>query len=95
YNPASRTRREQLERARDVLLRHRARDCPVVVARDVGGAGESVSVSTLGGFDAAQVDMRTLLVIGSTTTRVIGGAGGRALVYTPRSYPSSPRSHPS
>ena len=88
YNPASRTRREQLERARDVLLRHRARDCPVVVARDVGGAGESVSVSTLGGFDAARVDMRTLLVIGSTTTRVIGGAGGRTLVYTPRSYPS-------
>ena len=87
YNPASRTRREQLERARDVLLRHRAADCPVVVARDVGGAGESVCVSTLGGFDTEQVDMRTLLVIGSTTTRVISGAGGRTLVYTPRSYP--------
>lgn len=89
YNPASRTRREQLERARAVLLRHRSIDCPVVVARDVGGAGEAVSVSTLGGFDAEQVDMRTLLVIGSTTTRVIRGAGGRTLVYTPRSYPSS------
>ncbi len=38
YNPASRTRREQLERAREVLLRHRSPDCPVVVARDVGGA---------------------------------------------------------
>jgi precorrin-2 C20-methyltransferase/precorrin-3B C17-methyltransferase len=86
YNPASRTRREQLERARTVLLRHRATDCPVVVARDVGGPGEAVSISTLGGFDAAQVDMRTLLVIGSSTTRVISGAG-RTLVYTPRSYP--------
>lgn len=89
YNPASRTRREQLERARDVLLRHRAPDCPVVVARDVGGAGESVSISTLGGFDAEAVDMRTLLVIGSSTTRVVHGAGGRTLVYTPRDYPSS------
>jgi precorrin-2 C20-methyltransferase/precorrin-3B C17-methyltransferase len=89
YNPASRTRREQLERAREVLLRHRSPDCPVVVARDVGGAGEAVTIATLGGFDAAQVDMRTLLVIGSTTTRVIGAAGGRTLVYTPRSYPSS------
>jgi precorrin-2 C20-methyltransferase/precorrin-3B C17-methyltransferase len=88
YNPASRTRREQLERARDVLLRHRAAECPVVVARDVGGPGEAVSISTLSGFDAAQVDMRTLLVIGSSTTRVISGAG-RTLVYTPRSYPSS------
>ncbi len=88
YNPASRTRREQLVRAREVLLRHRAADCPVVVARDVGGAGESISVSTLGGFDAEQVDMRTLLVVGSSTTRVISGVGGRTLVYTPRSYPS-------
>jgi precorrin-2 C20-methyltransferase/precorrin-3B C17-methyltransferase len=88
YNPASRTRREQLERARVVLLRHRGPECPVVVARDVGGAGESVSVTTLGGFDAEQVDMRTLLVIGSSTTRVISGAGGRTLVYTPRTYPA-------
>ncbi|MFP5362259.1 MAG: precorrin-3B C(17)-methyltransferase [Thermoleophilia bacterium] len=89
YNPASRTRREQLERAREVLLRHRSPDCPVVVARDVGGPGESVSVSTLAGMDADRVDMRTLLVIGSSTTRVIRGAGGRTLVYTPRSYPPS------
>ena len=89
YNPASRTRREQLERAREVLLRHRPPGCPVVVARDVGGANESVSISTLGGFAAEQVDMRTLLVIGSSTTRVVPGAGGRTLVYTPRDYPSS------
>jgi precorrin-2 C20-methyltransferase/precorrin-3B C17-methyltransferase len=88
YNPASRTRREQLERAREVLLHHRAPECPVVVARDVGGAGESVEVTTLASFVAARVDMRTLLVVGSSTTRVITGPDGRALVYTPRSYPA-------
>jgi precorrin-2 C20-methyltransferase / precorrin-3B C17-methyltransferase len=88
YNPASRTRREQLERAREVLLRHRRPDCPVVVARDVGGPAEDVTVSTLGGFDAKLVDMRTLLVIGSSTTRVIRTAAGRTHVYTPRSYPA-------
>jgi precorrin-2 C20-methyltransferase/precorrin-3B C17-methyltransferase len=88
YNPASRTRRAQLERAREVLLRHRAVDCPVVVARDVGGAGEDVTVTTLGDFDAARVDMRTLLVIGSSTTRVIREAGRATHVYTPRSYPA-------
>jgi precorrin-2 C20-methyltransferase/precorrin-3B C17-methyltransferase len=88
YNPASKTRREQLERARDVLLRHRSPDTPVVVARDVGGAGEAVSVATLGGFDAATVDMRTLLVVGSSTTRVIAGRAGRELVFTPRDYPA-------
>lgn len=88
YNPASRTRREQLERARAVLLAFRSPDCPVVVARDVGGAREDVTVTTLGGFDAARVDMRTLLVVGSSTTRVIAGRAGRELVYTPRSYPA-------
>jgi precorrin-2 C20-methyltransferase/precorrin-3B C17-methyltransferase len=88
YNPASRTRREQLERARAVLLRHRRADCPVVVARDVGGPSEEVTISTLRGFDAKRVDMRTLLVVGSSTTRVIGSADGRPQVYTPRSYPT-------
>ncbi|MGH2949487.1 MAG: precorrin-3B C(17)-methyltransferase, partial [Solirubrobacteraceae bacterium] len=86
YNPASRTRREQLERAREVLLRHRSPDCPVVVARDVGGPAEDVTISTLGGFEAELVDMRTLLVIGSSTTRVIRTAGGRTHIYTPRSH---------
>ena len=45
------------------------------------------TISTLGGFDAEQVDMRTLLIVGSSTTRVIRGPDGRELVYTPRSYP--------
>lgn len=86
YNPASKTRRDQLERAREVLLRHRAPETPVVVARNVGGPDEAVAVSTLAGFDAAVVDMRTLLVIGSSTTRVLI-AGGMSRVYTPRRYP--------
>jgi len=88
YNPASRTRREQLERAREVLLRHREPDCPVVIARDVGGAAEDVTISTLAGFESERVDMRTLLVIGSSTTRVISTPDGRSHVYTPRSYPA-------
>ncbi len=87
YNPASRTRREQLERARAVLLVHRGQDTPVVVARDVGGKQEQISVSTLAGFEAASVDMRTLLIVGSSTTRVVDGADGTPRVYTPRSYP--------
>lgn len=87
YNPASRTRREQLERAREVLLRHRGADCPVVVARDLGGSAEAVTITTLGGFAGEQVDMRTLLIVGSSTTRVIRMHDGGQQVYTPRSYP--------
>jgi precorrin-2 C20-methyltransferase/precorrin-3B C17-methyltransferase len=87
YNPASRTRRDQLLRAREVLLRHRRPETPVVVARAVGGQDESVTVSSLADFDAESVDMRTLLLIGSSTTRVVGNGGGPPRVYTPRRYP--------
>lgn len=83
YNPASKTRREQLVAAREVLLRHRAPATPVVMARDVGGDTEHVEVTTLGDLPVERVDMRTVLVIGSSQTRVLDG--GR--VYTPRTYP--------
>jgi precorrin-2 C20-methyltransferase/precorrin-3B C17-methyltransferase len=86
YNPASRTRREQLTRAVEVLRRHRADTTPVVVARAVGAPEESVSVTTLGDLDLDVVDMRTLLIVGSSTTRTIAGEPPR--VYTPRRYPA-------
>lgn len=82
YNPASRSRTWQVSAARDLLLEHRAPDTPVVIGRDVGGAHESVTVTTLGELDPAQVDMRCLLIVGSSTTRATARA-----VYTPRRYP--------
>ncbi len=88
YNPASRTRREQLTRAFEVLRRHRAPDTPVVVARAVGAPEETVTVTTVGEVDLDAVDMRTLLIVGSSATRVIAGAAGAPpRVYTPRRYP--------
>lgn len=81
YNPASRTRTTQLAQARDVLLRHRAPETPVVVARDVGGPEEDIRVVTLGTLDPAGVDMRCLLIVGSSKTRAEDG-----VVWTPRSY---------
>jgi precorrin-2 C20-methyltransferase / precorrin-3B C17-methyltransferase len=86
YNPASRTRREQLARAVEVLRGHRADTTPVVVARAVGAPEESVSVTTLGELDLDVVDMRTLLIVGSSTTRTLSGEPPR--VYTPRRYPA-------
>jgi precorrin-2 C20-methyltransferase/precorrin-3B C17-methyltransferase len=88
YNPASRTRRGQLVRALDLLRRHRAPQTPVVVARAVGSADEAVAVTTLAAVDVESVDMRTLVIVGSSTTRAIPGPDGRVpRVYTPRSYP--------
>jgi precorrin-2 C20-methyltransferase/precorrin-3B C17-methyltransferase len=88
YNPASRTRREQLERALVVLGRHRSTATPVVVARAVGSDEESVAVTTLGALDVSTVDMRTLLIVGSSTTRLVSHNGGSPQVYTPRRYPA-------
>jgi precorrin-2 C20-methyltransferase/precorrin-3B C17-methyltransferase len=88
YNPASRTRRGQLERALEVLRRHRADTTPVVVARAVGSQEEAVTVTTLAGLDPAVVDMRTLLIVGSSTTRTLNGSSLTPRVYTPRRYPA-------
>jgi precorrin-2 C20-methyltransferase/precorrin-3B C17-methyltransferase len=87
YNPASRSRIAQLVEARRLLLEHRAPDTVVVVGRDVGGPAESIRVTTLGELDPATVDMRCLLIIGSSRTRAVSRADGGTFVYTPRTYP--------
>ena len=81
YNPASRSRDWQVGAARDVLLEVRGPETVVVVGRDVGRSEESVVVTTLGALDPATVDMKTLLIIGSSATRVTDAGQ----VWTPRS----------
>ncbi|MBW8482146.1 precorrin-2 C(20)-methyltransferase [Actinomadura parmotrematis] len=82
YNPASRTRTTQVAEARDILLKHRRPGTPVVIGRDVGGPAEDVKVVRLADLDPADVDMRTLLIVGSSQTKAVGGR-----VFTPRRYP--------
>jgi precorrin-2 C20-methyltransferase / precorrin-3B C17-methyltransferase len=86
YNPASRTRTWQVAAVRDLVLRHRPPATPVVVGRSVGRPDEQVTITSLGELDPAGVDMSTLLIIGSSTTRGFEQRG-RAMVFTPRSYP--------
>ena len=88
YNPVSRHRPWQLGRAVEILSEHRSPDTPVVLSRAVGRDGEDTRVTTLGTFDPGEVDMRTVVIVGSTTTRAFPGAGDRTWVYTPRAYPS-------
>ena len=87
YNPASRSRRQQLTDARDLLLAHRDPQTPVVVGRAVGTPDQEVTVTTLGELDPEQVDMRCLLIVGSSQTRVMRTGSGPARVITPRRYP--------
>ncbi|WP_372350471.1 precorrin-3B C(17)-methyltransferase [Streptomyces sp. KL116D] len=87
YNPGSRSRTWQVGKARELLLEVRLPDTPVVLARDVGGPEESVRVVKLADLDPAVVDMRTLLIVGSSQTQAVVRADGRTVAWTPRRYP--------
>jgi len=90
YNPLSRHRPWQLQRALDAIGCHRSPETPVVIARNVARHEESVSTLSLGEVDPSSVDMRTLLIVGSSTTQAFTDRTGRSWVYTPRHYPNSP-----
>ena len=82
YNPASKSRTWQVAAMRDLLLEHRDAGTPVVIGRDGSGPNESVTVVRLADLDPAQVDMRCLLIVGSSQTQWYGDT-----VFTPRRYP--------
>ncbi|MCW2793771.1 MAG: precorrin-3B C17-methyltransferase [Nocardioides sp.] len=79
YNPASRSRTEQVATAQRVLLEHRKPDTVVVVGRDIGRDEESLTVTTLAELDPESIDMKCLLIVGAESTRV-----SPAGVWTPR-----------
>jgi precorrin-2 C20-methyltransferase / precorrin-3B C17-methyltransferase len=71
---------------RDLLLAHRDPGTPVVIGRDVSGPAERVTVVRLDELDAADVDMRCLLIVGSSQTQW-HSVGSTDRVFTPRRYP--------
>jgi cobalt-precorrin 5A hydrolase/precorrin-3B C17-methyltransferase len=85
YNPVSKTRRTLLAEARDILLAHRPPDTPVLLATNLGRPDETVRYRTLGGLQVGEVDMLTVVLVGSSNTRLAQlGEGPR--MYTPRGY---------
>ncbi|RQV66878.1 precorrin-3B C(17)-methyltransferase [Burkholderia cenocepacia] len=86
YNPISRARPWQLDRALDIVRVHRAADTVVVLGRDIGRPGATLSTTTLGALRSDQVDMRTMVIVGSSTTRRFAIGNAREWVYTPRWY---------
>ena len=81
YNPRSRTRDWQLQKAVDILRKHRTDQTPIAVARNMTRPDEQVTVTTLGDFDVTQVDMFTLVLVGNSQSYAIGGG-----MATPRGY---------
>ena len=87
YNPASKSRTWQVGAMRELLLAYRDPGTPVVVGRDVSGPREEVKVVALVDLDPADVDMRCLLIIGSSQTQWYTEESGDR-VFTPRRYPT-------
>ncbi|RKP43405.1 precorrin-3B C(17)-methyltransferase [Trinickia fusca] len=87
YNPISRARPWQLDKALDIVRAHRPPATCVVLGRDIGRPGATLRTTTLDALRAQDVDMRTMVIVGSSTTRTIPGAPHGEWVYTPRWYP--------
>ena len=86
YNPRSKTRLHHLPDALAIFAGHRPPETPVAVVTDAERPDQSVTLSTIADFDPEVVDMWSLVVIGSSTTRYLpAGVGGTAMV-TPRDY---------
>ncbi|MCG5073285.1 precorrin-3B C(17)-methyltransferase [Paraburkholderia tagetis] len=88
YNPISRARPWQLDRALEVVREVRAPGTRVVLGRDVGRPGETLRATTLGALKSSEVDMRTMVIVGSSATRGFsrGGSEDGEWIYTPRWY---------
>ena len=86
YNPISSQRSWQLTAAKEILLKYRSTTTPVILARNLGRSGQEVRVINLGELAPESADMRTVILIGSSQTRLIPRADGSSWVYTPRSY---------
>ncbi|MDP3846734.1 MAG: precorrin-3B C(17)-methyltransferase [Pseudomonas sp.] len=88
YNPISKSRPWQLGRALEIVRQQRRPETIVVLGRDIGRPAEALTITTLGELTPEHVDMRTLVIIGSSTTRRFPRAEGGYWVYTPRWYPA-------
>lgn len=84
YNPASNARPWQLGEAFSLIAKHRAATTPVIFAHAVGQADERIEIMTVANSDPQSADMRTLIIVGSSATRIVGDSARRRFVYTPR-----------
>lgn len=86
YNPRSLKRRDQLERAFAILKCHRPPETPVIIASNLGRPEEQVMIVRFADFDPDDVDMLTLVMVGSSQSRSFTRGDGSTAAYTPRGY---------
>lgn len=81
YNPRSKGRQDHLARALHVIGEYRGPDTPVGIVGRAYRPGQTVSVTTLAKVDTDMVDMQTVLLVGNSASRIVGGR-----MLTPRGY---------
>ncbi|MEP1521806.1 precorrin-3B C(17)-methyltransferase [Ascidiaceihabitans sp.] len=84
YNPRSKSRPEGFEKTLEILKDACGDDRPVIFARNVSRDDETLKVVPLSQTTADMADMRTMVLVGSSTTRIIKRDQGD-IIYTPRS----------
>jgi precorrin-3B C17-methyltransferase len=83
YNPRSRSRPDGLDRALDVIRAQAEGDRLVLFARAVAMPDEVLRIEPLSRARGEMADMRTLVIVGSSSTRLVERPG-RPFLYTPR-----------
>jgi precorrin-3B C17-methyltransferase len=81
YNPRSHRRVRQLEEAARIFLEFRTPSTPVGIATALGMENERIILSILGAFLKEEIGMRSVVLIGNSTTRIVNGR-----MVTPRGY---------
>ncbi len=85
YNPVSQRRRTLLAEAREILLGHRPADTPVLLASSLGRPEEALVWRTLANLEVDEVDMLTVVLVGSSQSRMVATGDGPRM-FTPRGY---------
>lgn len=81
YNPRSKTRSDYIDKAREIILRHRDRSTPVGIVRNAGRENEEYDIATLENMLEYEIDMFTVVIIGNSNTYIENGR-----IITPRGY---------
>lgn len=85
YNPKSRRRKDQLGKAIAILSAQRPGTTPVIIAASLGRPEEQITAIDIDRFDPEQVDMLSIVIVGSSATRSLTKTT-RSRIYTPRGY---------
>lgn len=86
YNPRSRKRVAHLPRALEILGAHRPADVPVMAVYEAFRPKQRIRWAPIGEFNPEWVDMHTIVIVGSSTTKPVATGCGEQAIVTPRDY---------